>query len=332
MRNSRRGRLVLTLLLLAAFTLITIDYRSNALGGVRSGTETVFGPIEDAVGDVTHPIGSWFSSIGHLGSYKHENDALRRKVAQLQGQLNLTAAERAQLAQDQKLLHLAGLAQYRVVPAQVTAVGDGLNFGQTATINRGSVNGIRKNQTVIDGNGLVGKTIVVGRFTSTILLANDLTFTVGARLAGKQLELGSVQGGGLNQPMTLTLFNNTTRLTVGEQLVTAASLHNTPFVPEVPIGRVIKVAPLNGGLAQTALVAPYVDYTAIDIVAVVVRAPASIKHDILLPAAPTPAPTVTVTVTTTPGSSSPGSTSSTGGTPGSTPATIPDTSGTSSSP
>src|SRR5271154_5927949 len=104
MRNSRRGRLVLTLLLLAAFTLITIDYRSNSLGGVRSAASTVFGPIEDGVGDVVHPIGSWFSSIGHLGSYKRKNDELKSQVAKLQAQLHLTAAERDELAQAQKLL------------------------------------------------------------------------------------------------------------------------------------------------------------------------------------------------------------------------------------
>jgi rod shape-determining protein MreC len=312
---------VLTLLLLAAFTLITVDYRSNALGGVRSAASTIFGPIENVVDDVTHPIGSWFSSIGHLGSYKSENNKLKNRVSQLQDQLDLTAAERSELAQDQKLLHLAGLAQFRIVPARVTAVGDGLGFGETATIDRGRANGVKVNETVIDGNGLVGRTIVVGRSTSTILLANDLTFAVGARLEGRQLELGSVKGGGLNQPMTLTLFNNTTRLTVGEQLVTAASTSDEPFVPEVPIGRVTKVAPLNGGLAQTATVQPYVDFTSIDIVAVVVHAPKAIKHDSLLPASPTPAPTVTVTVTATPGAPTPGGTTPP---PGTTPSTPPD--------
>lgn len=322
MRNSRRGRLVLTLLLLAAFTLITVDYRSNALGGVRSAADTIFGPVEDVVDDLTHPIGSWFSSLGHLRSYKHENDELRNQIAQLKSQLNLTAVQRSELAQDEKLLHLASIAQFRVVPARVTALGGGLGLSETATIDRGSANGVRLNETVINGDGLVGRTIVVGHTSSTILLANDPTFSVGARLEGPQLEYGAVQGGGLNKPMNLTLFNNTTRLSVGEQLVTAASLHDTPFVPEVPIGRVTKVDPLlNGGLAQTASVAPYVDFTSIDVVAVVVHAPAVVKHDSLLPAAPTPAPTVTVTVTATPGAPTPGqSTPSTGGAPSTPPA------------
>src|SRR5580704_273807 len=148
MRNSRRGRLVLTLLLLAAFTLITIDYRSGTLNGVRRAASTIFGPIENVVDDVTHPIGSWFSSIGHLGSYKHENQQLKNQIAQLQAQLHITAAQRIELAEDQKILHLASIAQFRVVAARVIAVGGGLGTDQTATIDRGTANGTKANETV----------------------------------------------------------------------------------------------------------------------------------------------------------------------------------------
>jgi rod shape-determining protein MreC len=312
MRNSRRARLVLTLLLLAAFTLITLDYRSNSLSGVRSAMSTVFGPVESGVSDVTHPIGSWFTSIGHAGSYQRKNKALQRRISQLEGQLHLTAVERAELAQDQKLLHIAGLAQFTIVGARVVAYGSGLVSDQTVTINVGTANGIAPNETVIDGDGLVGRTITVGSNSATVLLADDRTFTVGARTEAGQLEIGAVTGGGPNQPYMLQVFNNTTPLTVGEQLVSLKSnAQDTPFVPEVPIGKIIHVDDQQGaGLAQTATVQPYVNFNAIDILAVVVHAPKTIKHDLLLPHSPTPAPTVTVTVTATPGATPSGSTTS----------------------
>jgi rod shape-determining protein MreC len=323
MRHTRRGRLVLTILLLAAFSLITLDYRTGALSGVRSAASTVFGPVENGVGDVTHPIGSWFSSIGHLGSYKDENAALKAQVARLESQLHLTQEQRIELAQDRKLLHLAGEAGYTVVPARVVAYGSSLGYDETATINRGSANGVAKDQTVICGDGLVGKTIVVGRTTSTILLANDPTFSVGVRTETKtQLELGLLQGTGVNKPMALQLYSNTAPLAAGEQLVSYGSRADSPFVPEVPVGRILTVSPLNGGLAETATVQPFVDYTAIDIVGVVTNAPTNIKHDSLLPASPTPAPTVTVTVTANPSASSGsgvGTTPSGGATSSSTP-------------
>jgi rod shape-determining protein MreC len=297
--------LVLTILLLAAFSLITLDYRTGALNSVRKGASDVFGPIENGVGAVTHPIGSFFSSLGHLSSYKSDNAALQEQVAKLRGQLHLTQAQRAELVQDQKLLHLAGLAQFKVVAARVTGYGANFGFDETVTINRGTANGIQANETVITGDGLVGRTLSpVGRNSATVLLANDPTFAVGARVEGKQLELGSVQGGGVNKPMDLQLYSNSALLTEGQNLVSAGDTQNgnRPFAPEVPIGTITRVNPLNRGLAATAVVRPFVNFTALNIVAVVVHSPTSIKHDSLLPASPTPAPTVTVTVTATPGS------------------------------
>lgn len=131
-------------------------------------------------------------------------------------------------------------------------------------------------------------------------------------------------GGGVNQPMTLQLLNTSAALTVGEELVTfATNASYRPFVPEVPIGVVTHVNPLNGNLVQTATVRPFVDLTAINTVAVVIHAPPNIKHDSLLPASPTPAPTVTVTVTATPGTPTSGSSSGASGSSGATTSSTP---------
>jgi rod shape-determining protein MreC len=309
MKDTRRARLVLTILLLLAFTLITLDYRSGALGGGRSVASDVFGPLENTVDAVVHPIGSWFSSLGHLGSYKSENQKLERELAAANRQLRLTATERSQLAQTKKLMHLAGKAQYRIVPAQVVAYGGAAGFDYTVTINRGSANGIISQETVINGDGLVGRTTVVTAHSATIQLADDPTSKAGVKLAAPQEEAGFVTGAGRGQPLRLTVIDPTASVHVGQQVVTLGSALSPstglaqPFVPEIPIGHVSFVTPPHGGLSVTGKVVPYVDYTSLDIVGVVVKAPPSkIKPFSLLPASPTPAPTVTVTVTASPGS------------------------------
>ncbi|HVY09202.1 MAG TPA: rod shape-determining protein MreC [Mycobacteriales bacterium] len=320
MRNPRRARLVLTMLLLTAFTLITLDYRSGGLGGVRSAASSVFGPIEDGIDAIVHPIGSWFSGLGHLGSYKHENQDLRRKVARLQTQIRMNATEHQEYLEEQKLLHLAGLGQFTSVAARVIAYGGAFGFESTITINRGTANGIGRNESVITGAGLVGRVVAVSRNTATVQLADDSQFTAGARLSTGTLAVGAVQGEGRGELMSLTLLDNTVRLRTGQQLVTFASSQNGPFVPEVPIGTITRVTPANGQIAQTALVKPFVSFGSLDIVAVVVHAPKTIQHDLLLPKSPTPAPTVTVTVTATPGApTSPGTTPTSSITPGTTP-------------
>jgi rod shape-determining protein MreC len=289
MRDSGRARVVLAVLLLTAFTLITLDYRSGGGGPLRRVANAVFGPIENAVGDVARPIGSFFSGLGHLSSYKSDNAKLRKEVAQLRSQLRLTDAERARLADEEKLLHLDQLAQFRIVTANVSAVGGSLDFESTATIDIGSRDGITPDMTVIDGDGLVGKTLSVGPTTATVLLANDVQFSAGARLESSQL-IGHVDGGGRG-PMRFTLLDSQGSIKVGARLVTFGDIGQKPFVPEVPIGRVTRVVPTPGALTRTAEVAPYVGFDSLDVVGVVVSAPRTIKRDSLVPPSPSPTPT-----------------------------------------
>jgi rod shape-determining protein MreC len=279
------------MLLLTAFTLLTLDYRSGGGGPLRRIGNAVFGPIENAAAAVAQPIGSFFASLGHLSGYRHDNEQLRKQVQDLRQQLRLTDAQRAHLTGMEKLLHLDQAAQFRIVAARITAVGSSLGFESTATINVGSNSGIQSNQTVIDGDGLVGKTLSVGPDTSTVLLGNDVNFHAGARLEGSE-EIGHVDGGG-RRPMTFTLLDSQGDIPVGARLVTFGDIGNRPFVPEVPIGHVTKVEPVNGALTRTAIVAPYVSFSTVDIVGVVVAMPNAPKRDSLLPPKSTasPAPT-----------------------------------------
>src|SRR3954465_2314831 len=288
MRDSRRARLVLALLLLTAFTLITLDYRAGAGGPLRAVGNAVFGPVERAVSNVARPVGSFFSSLGHLSSYKSTNAKLRKQNQRLRQQLRLTDSDRSHLSSAEKLLALAGRAQFRIVPAQVVAVEGALGFEWTATIDVGTRDGIRANMTVVNGDGLVGRTVHVGPTTSTVLLGQDPTFTAGARLE-RTNEIGHVDGGG-RQPMTFTLLGSSNTMKPGDRLVSFASIANRPFVAEVPIGRLTKVLPTPGQLFRTAIVAPFVDFTALDTAGAVVGEPRTVPRDSLLPPSPPPSP------------------------------------------
>lgn len=288
MRDSRRARLVLALLLLTAFTLITLDYRSNAGGPFRTIGNAVFGPIERAVADVARPVGSFFTSLGHLSSYKSDNAKLRKQNKDLQEQLRLTDAERAHLESMEKLLGLAGRGQFKIVPAQVIAVDGALGFEWTATIDVGSRDGIQANMTVVNGDGLVGKTVHVGPTTTTVLLGRDPNFTAGARLE-KTNEIGHVDGD-VDRQMTFTLLGSSSTMKPGDRLVSFASIGNRPFVAEVPIGRITRVLPAPGQLFREAIVDPFVDFTSIDVVGVVVAQPRTVRRDSLLPPSPSTSP------------------------------------------
>jgi rod shape-determining protein MreC len=83
----------------------------------------------------------------------------------------------------------------------------------------------------------------------------------------------------------------------GQEVVTYASVGDQPEVPGVPVGTIVTVNSSAGSLTQTAMVRPYVSFTALGVVGVVVQVP---RHNPRVSILPRPAPTVTVTTTPSP--------------------------------
>jgi rod shape-determining protein MreC len=88
------------------------------------------------------------------------------------------------------------------------------------------------------------------------------------------------------------MLTSAASLQVGQQLVTAASVKQRPFVPGVPVGVITAVLGHGGGLTERALVRPYADFSSLGVVGIVVAPPRRSPRFSVLP--PTPTPTVTL--------------------------------------
>jgi rod shape-determining protein MreC len=303
---------VLALLLLTAFTLITLDYRAQGggfFGSLRRTASSVFGPVERIAADVVRPVRHAVQAIGSIGSNHKQVQQLQKEISALREQVRQQPFDKAKAAELDRLLHVSSVGQYKLVPAQVIAVGAGQGFEWTATIDAGSIDGIKPNMTVLNGDGLVGRVKVVGSTTSTVVLCIDPQFNVGVRLPAGQM--GVVSGHG-KSPMTLQLLDPSARVKPDDGLVTQGSAGQTPFVWGVPVGRVVTATSPLAGDTQTGTVQPFVSFTSLDLVGVVVEPPRKDPRGALLQS---PVPTVTVTATATvtptpliPSSASPGTT------------------------
>ncbi|MGW2345837.1 rod shape-determining protein MreC [Streptomyces sp. NPDC001661] len=315
MRDTRESRLLLVLLIAIAFALITVDIRGgedSPVDGARHAAATVFGPVENGVSGAVDPIGNAISAVrdsdkrhNRIGELEHENAALKAKLGS--GDRN-----RSKVRQLDAMLKTAGAGQYGIKGAQVIAIGSAQGFSWTVTIDAGANDGLKRDMTVLNGDGLVGRVTTVGPNTATVLLANDPDFTVGTRME-KSDELGFASGQG-DRPLRVQLLNGKAKVKQGERLVTFGSQADKPFVPGVPVGRVVRVDPSGGDLTRTVYVKPYVGFTKLDIVGVVVQAPRTDPRDTVLPKKPAkPKPTPTVTVTATPGANAGGNGEGDGG-------------------
>lgn len=207
------------------------------------------------------------------------------------------------LAQLDKMLKIAGKGQYGIKGAEVIAIGAAQGFSWTITINAGANDGIKRDMTVLNGDGLVGRVTTLGPNTATVLLASDPDFTVGTRMEASD-ELGFASGQG-DRPLRVELLNGKAEVKKGDRLVTFGSQADKPFVPGVPVGVVSRVDPSGGDLTRTLYVTPYVSFTKLDVVGVVVETPKQDPRDTVLPDKPQPKPTPTVTVTVTPSAEAP---------------------------
>ncbi|MEU6841310.1 rod shape-determining protein MreC [Streptomyces sp. NPDC046716] len=301
MRDTRESRLLLVLLIAIAFALITVDIRGgedSPVDGARQGAAKVFGPVESGVAGAVDPIGNAISAVRDSDKRHDRISQLERENAALKSKLGSDDRNRSKIRQLDSMLKTAGAGQYGIKGAQVIAIGSAQGFSWTVTIDAGADDGIKRDMTVLNGEGLVGRVTTVGPGTSTILLANDPDFTVGTRME-KTDELGFATGQG-DRPLRVQLLNGKAKVKKGDRLVTFGSAADKPFVPGVPVGRVVRVDPSGGDLTRTVYVTPYVGFTKLDIVGVVVQPPRSDPRDEVLPtkpAKPKPAPTVTVTVT-----------------------------------
>lgn len=300
-RDTRESRLLLVLLVAIAFALITVDIRGgedSPVDGARQGAATVFGPIENGVSAAVDPVGNAVSAIRDSGERHDRLAGLEKENAALKAKLGSDDRNRSRLTQLDKMLKVAGAGQYGIKGAEVIAIGAAQGFSWTITIDVGANDGIKRDMTVLNGDGLVGRVTTVGPDTATVLLASDPDFTVGTRMEASD-ELGFASGQG-DRPLRVELLNSKAEIKKGDRLVTFGSEADKPFVPGVPVGVVSRIDPSGGGLTRILYVTPYVSFTKLDVVGVVVDAPKKDPRDTVLPAKPKPTPTPTVTVTVTP--------------------------------
>lgn len=295
----RRARIILGTLVVVALTLVILSLRGGGgpLGLFRSATGAVVGSLQSVASTIVSPVfaaGDW---LGSLGDQKERIATLESENEQLRQLAERSASDRARADSLDAMLHVAALGQYRVIPAQVIAVGPAQDFAWTVTLDAGSRDGVEQDMTVINGEGLVGRVVEVNPFTSTIVLIVDASTSVGARVAGSD-EIGILSGTGTQDSLEYQLLDPLADLQPGQALVTFGSKSGRPYAPGIPIGTVATVTGTGGSLTRIATVTPFVDISRLNIVGIVVEPPRTDPRDAVLPKAtggalpaPTPVPT-----------------------------------------
>jgi rod shape-determining protein MreC len=269
------SRWVVGLVVTASLVVITVDAASGGDSPVdpaRAVVGSIIGPVEAGTATAVRPFRE---TMAYLGS----NDELRADVArlsaqnsQLQSAVERLPLDRNRLAELDGLTSTANQTGRALVAARVVGMGPMQSFSRTVTIDAGKSSGIRQDMTVLNNDGLVGRVISVTRSTASVLLVLDTDSVVGARL-GSNMEIGFLRGRGVTGErgrLDLDLVDNSVTPAQGDVVVTWGSQNGVPYVAGIPIGKVESVYSTPRELAKHAVIDPYVDFTALDVVGVVV--------------------------------------------------------------
>lgn len=273
-RPIRSTRLLVFGLLLASLVTITVDARGGQRGPlavIGRGIGAVVGPLQEGVAAVFRPIGSFVTNVFRAGNLAEQNRALQDEIADLRGTLQDTLGLRRENEVLRGIVDLAESEGLQFEGAEVIGESPG-NFEWAVDIDKGSADGIEMSMPVISSEGLVGRVVQVYPTTSKVMLIIDPDSTVSGRLSHSG-ERGAVVGQ-RDEPLRFDLIDPEVEVQPGEIVETSAYQLDEGleglFPSGIGIGVVERVEPDQAGITLQVDVRPNVDFSSLDIVAVVI--------------------------------------------------------------
>src|SRR5262249_7181055 len=180
-RNPRRMFIILVILHLILISLNRVpgqpDLRYLQVVIMAGAT-----PLQWVASHGVSSVKSVWTGYFDLRGAKRENEMLKTQNAQLESQI-IELREKAKLFEQLGALNQStALSTYERVSAAVIG-RDADQWFKTVVIDRGSLSGIKKDQPVVTGDGLVGRVISVSPISARVLLVTDERHGAGAVVA-----------------------------------------------------------------------------------------------------------------------------------------------------
>ncbi len=236
-RSSDRPRVVLLVLMAAALTLLTAQFKDFLpVDEFQQGFRDVISPIRRVIDRATDPFQTVWKGIFEYDEVSEENERLQLEIARMRGAELKDEADRELL---ERLLGEVDIdyLELETVVARIIGVPGGNYNSHVVEINKGTDDGLLEGAGVITKAGLVGYLYEVDRSSSLVRLATHPDFRVGVRLINSQDE-GLARGNGSQGIVILDAgISIDSEVSIGEGVVTSGG--RSIFPQDIPVGRVI---------------------------------------------------------------------------------------------
>src|SRR5215212_6607023 len=158
-RQVRRRRAVLLALVVCCLVLLTAYFGESSGGplkSVQTGAMEVLAPVQEGANKALKPLRDLFGWFGDTLDAKDERDALKQQRDQLLAEVTKLQGADTENDDLREYSRNADLDAYEPVTAEVYSRSNSTWYSYIE-INKGSSDGVKRDQPVINGSGLVGK-------------------------------------------------------------------------------------------------------------------------------------------------------------------------------
>lgn len=262
-RDERRLFAVISVIIVAALVALVqvTAARTGSTSPLSVAIDSVAQLFQTAAGSSAIAVRGGLISVVEAPHLLGDNARLRAENARLtQANAHLTELVAGSTA-DRNLAPT--LAEYsRSIEGRVIGFPPE-NESQSVTINKGSHDGITRDDGVVNASGVVGRVLEVSPFASKIVLITDYTSSVPAMV--QRGRWWGIAKGNLTS-VRLEFISQDAPIRVGDRVVTgeARSFHSGAL-----IGTIKTIERSDTGLYQTAVVTPAADLSSLDRIVVI---------------------------------------------------------------
>ena len=274
MASSRRTLVLFLVLSFAHLLLMSVQVQARSgLPLIQAAAFNLFAAVQHATSAVADTSQSLFSNYVALRGVAAENDALNKRILELEGQMQ---GQAALLNQTHELERLLKLQESLVAPTRAARViaGDAAPGALTITIDRGSQDGIETNMAVIGHVGVIGRVInkpTLHAAQVQLLISHN----AGAGAVTEQSgAVAPVRGGAGDPPLEMDYVNLIKDIKIGERVLTSGL--DGIFPRGFLIGTVER-AVKGSGVYSSIGIRPATDFSDIHVVLVILARPARVE-------------------------------------------------------
>lgn len=258
--------IVLIPLLVAQLAILSLQVKdSEGTTLLRRTTLLTISPFLRGANAIESLLRAVWGEYVNLREIRNENELLKEKIQSMTLESNRVLSVLRQANQWQSLLGLRSQLPFQTKTAGI--IGRSPSFlSFTLMIDRGAEDGVRKDDPVINTDGVVGRVISVFPKTAEVHVILDSDAAAGSLLSRTQLQ-GVINGTGTSF-LRLNYVLNQEDVQVGDKVATSG-LDNV-YPKDLTIGRVVRVRQ-GETVFKEIDVLPTVDFTRLESVLVLVH-------------------------------------------------------------